>query len=648
MAKYLTVNSTFRPFSYQELLQPALMATEAHYQQEEALSALESEAAVWEKLGDNPLDRAQYETYKNYMQGITNARDALMKQGINASSRKGLMNLKRDYGQKIKPIAEAYDKREKEIQRQNNLYDTLGGNVVFSREARTTPLSTYMEGAPEYSQSNLNRVYEESIQGASNISKSQISYAERKAFNDAYYNLVKVQGINPTVATKELIESGKYPRLTEFYNQSLAKNEAVIGKTPYDEAGRQRIDDTIIQGINAGLTYDENWNLYQNWMLRDALNRKESEEPKDNSIYSPRIAVGTEGTVSKNVLRTKGLRNTGYGRYSTTKLDSLYEEMSEAEKEYNDFMNKLSDTTYKNLQASIHNSNLKEGEKTKSLSGPLPPTVLGEYNTLKTRYDNAKNKYEQELGDLKLIEEQYSHLGQNPYTRLYTGMKLEDMQEKHRVYDYPLTIESEDYNKIRKGAYSILNTFEEDLVERGTVGLVDSEGKLIKNFEKFNKIKDNFDKVSFKVRTGDNPGLRITYEGKDYTFKGIGAIEDYNKELKIINDYLKDFSKNIVKDAITITPEKYEEIMENGLKNTTVEVNGNLLEGTEFTSDVLYSPEYNDYIKILSDASGNIVAMNTLNDELSGGKLRDMYIHDMSMAGLINLSEIFAKDYGGK
>ena len=141
------------------------------------------------------------------------------------------------------------------------------------------------------------------------------------------------------------------------------------------------------------------------------------------------------------------------------------------------------------------------------------------------------------------------------------------------------------------------------------------------------------------------PGDVSVYGGEEYSIKGIEQLDKYNKSLKVVNDYLKDFSSKI-KDSITpISYETYSEIARNGISNVTItDVNLKPIAGTSYIGTVLYNADTGDYIKVLMDNDGNIVAANSLSSELSGGAERDSYFISMANKGLYGLQELFAKE----
>ena len=67
MANYsLVINSKFRPFEYQELLAPVLMATQAHQAVEEAYADLSTKASIWDKMTNEVTDQKAHDMYKKY------------------------------------------------------------------------------------------------------------------------------------------------------------------------------------------------------------------------------------------------------------------------------------------------------------------------------------------------------------------------------------------------------------------------------------------------------------------------------------------------------------------------------------------------------------------------------------------------------
>lgn len=140
----LVINSTFRPFSYQELLQPALMATEAQHNLEDQYADLESKASIWEGMANEQTDPRTYKRYKDYADELRAAANELADYGLTPSSRQKLANMKARYSSQIIPIQNAYQTRLEQAKAQRQALNQ-NPTLMFSRRAATTSLDKYMD-----------------------------------------------------------------------------------------------------------------------------------------------------------------------------------------------------------------------------------------------------------------------------------------------------------------------------------------------------------------------------------------------------------------------------------------------------------------------------------------------------------------------
>ena len=144
MANYsLIINSRYKPFSYQELLAPALMATQAHQDIETQYADLDTRASVWENMTNEQTDPYAYKMYKRYSDDLRNAADQLAQNGLSPTSRQNMLKLKARYSQEITPIEQAYTARQKQAEQQQQalLQDPT---LMLSRRASTTSLDDYI------------------------------------------------------------------------------------------------------------------------------------------------------------------------------------------------------------------------------------------------------------------------------------------------------------------------------------------------------------------------------------------------------------------------------------------------------------------------------------------------------------------------
>lgn len=117
----IIVNSKFKPFSFQEMLQPVAMAAQMHQALEEQYGELDKTSSVWKKLEHSKRDSDVYYQYKNYYDALKAASDELAQYGLNPSSRRTLLDLRARYSKEITPIEQAWNERDRQIKLQQEM-----------------------------------------------------------------------------------------------------------------------------------------------------------------------------------------------------------------------------------------------------------------------------------------------------------------------------------------------------------------------------------------------------------------------------------------------------------------------------------------------------------------------------------------------
>jgi hypothetical protein len=147
MANYsLTVNSTFQPFTYQELAAPLDRQELYHEKLAEEYDKLSAQADVLEAMGANERDKnsGTYVKYKAYSDALRKEADNLYQFGLNTESRQRLTDLRRRYNTEIVPIQNAWNKREQESADQMKA-QLANPSLMFTRDARTSTLDDYIK-----------------------------------------------------------------------------------------------------------------------------------------------------------------------------------------------------------------------------------------------------------------------------------------------------------------------------------------------------------------------------------------------------------------------------------------------------------------------------------------------------------------------
>lgn len=151
MANYsLVANTTFQPFTYQELVAPVAHQQQALENLAEQYDKLSAQADVLEAMGANDRDKnsGTYARYKAYSDKLRQEADNLYRFGLNTESRQRLTDLRRMYNTEIVPIQNAWNKRDEEAKLQTKAEmeaAARGIDLRFSRRAADTDLQSYID-----------------------------------------------------------------------------------------------------------------------------------------------------------------------------------------------------------------------------------------------------------------------------------------------------------------------------------------------------------------------------------------------------------------------------------------------------------------------------------------------------------------------
>ena len=228
MANYgLVVNSTFQPFTYQELAAPLDRQELYHEKLAEEYDKMSAQADVLEAMGANDRDKGSgaYSRYKAYSDSLRKEADDLYRFGLNTESRQRLSNLRRRYNTDIVPIQNAWNKREQESAEQMKA-SLQNPSLMFTRNAANTSLDDYIRNPQGgYGVINGANITAQMSAMAKNLEK-QIRQGDSTLENiDPYtYNYIKRWGLDANTI-KDWRNS---PILTKMFEQVMASN----GVTP--------------------------------------------------------------------------------------------------------------------------------------------------------------------------------------------------------------------------------------------------------------------------------------------------------------------------------------------------------------------------------------------------------------------------------
>lgn len=143
-SNFAVINSQFNPFTYDELVKPIQLATEAQNKVEDAYTELMTKAATVESMADQEQDKDVYMQYKIYADKLKQAADNIAMHGIDPSSRRTLMGLNKEYAEQIVPIQTAYARRQQlaDEQRKGLLSNPT---ALYDRDISQVGLKDFMD-----------------------------------------------------------------------------------------------------------------------------------------------------------------------------------------------------------------------------------------------------------------------------------------------------------------------------------------------------------------------------------------------------------------------------------------------------------------------------------------------------------------------
>lgn len=225
MANYsLVIGSQFKPFSYSEMLQPVLMATQAHQELENQYGELATKASVWEEMANEQTDPYAYKMYKTYANDLEEQAGQLAREGLNAASRRDMLNMRARYSKEITPIEQAYTARQKQAEQQQQalLQDPT---LLLSRRASTTSLDDYIRNPQlAYEAYSGKLITAQAASAASALAKEMQEKPRkwRSILGNSYYETMMQKGFSSQAVLQAIQDNpNAAPQLTKIVEDAI-------------------------------------------------------------------------------------------------------------------------------------------------------------------------------------------------------------------------------------------------------------------------------------------------------------------------------------------------------------------------------------------------------------------------------------------
>lgn len=384
MANYsLVINSQFKPFSYQEMLAPTLMATQAHQELENQYGELATKASVWEEMANEQTDPYAYKMYKTYANDLEEQAGQLAREGLNAASRRDMLNMRARYSKEITPIEQAYTARQKQAEEQQRalLQDPT---LMLSRRAATTSLDDYIRNPQlAYEAYSGKLITAQAASAASALAKEMQEKPRkwRSILGNSYYETMMQKGFSSQAVLQAIQDNpNAAPQLTRIVEDAI--NSSGV-RNWGDQATIARAIDYAKQGLWSAVG-ETQYQILDNWRAKMA--EQEAMQKRVEQRAAERQKQAQLNNLAINPLNIYSSR-----------------ELSKDEKKYKEDMKRYSKYFYKeNGQWKMTHEGWKEyNRKVKGTSGkpmvtPEGVTILTNVQT--TYSDSPFKKFMDSMG----------------------------------------------------------------------------------------------------------------------------------------------------------------------------------------------------------------------------------------------------------
>ena len=570
MANYsLVINSKFRPFEYQELLAPVLMATQAHQAVEEAYADLSTKASIWDKMANEATDPKAHAIYKKYADDLQAQSEELSMYGLTPASRQSMLNMRSRYARDITPIETAYKRREEQMKQQNAIL-AQDPTRMFARRAAETSLDAFLERptldtiAQNYSGSLLTKQVSNAAaalaKDARNDPKVQ---TELRKLLPYQYETIRRTGFDPETVRQAILNSPNADKILTGIVDNVIANSGIGDWNYVSPKDKQRILAEAREHANEGLWsavgQTQYGNITDTFGMQSALEsirRSNAMKEKEDKPETPtgtgirHWSMGTEGAkylgvandLYKKMMNGKGNMVMGYSGKNYTNPLKIY-------KEYLDLGKKSTKTTTR--------CNPRTG---RCFEARTSSDYEGAAEAIKKKYGVTKILTEQEYNALK-------SLGYDENSRLsdFNNNGFEQRINRAGSSYAATSTNMADYGHAQSVIFPAMQRYYRDsnpgfLYEYTSKG----RGKAVSfndvvKFDDKNKPNVSIDDISYSIKSPND--LILTVGGKDYYI----SPEGYGRDLQKIVQGYKDRYWNLLE-----TPEdksQYQDMVTEAIRN---------------------------------------------------------------------------------
>jgi hypothetical protein len=265
----LVIDSSFQPFSMQEMLVPFTAYKEAYEKDEAAYIDLQNRADKFKYLSETlPEGSKARQIYEGYANQLSNDAKDFMSNGKSMSNARSLLDLKRRYQGEIGRLVDADTalKQEQALRRQMSAKDP---SMLYAVD--NLSIDNYLDNqTPNLYGISGTDLYTKAAAASQSMSKRQFSVnGENKTLGGYYYDYVQRMGYTPEdlrkfgdqISADFAAQVSTLPELQQAANQILEANGVNENLTGNNLRKAQQ---QVIRGLIDGAVYSEQHNPQRN------------------------------------------------------------------------------------------------------------------------------------------------------------------------------------------------------------------------------------------------------------------------------------------------------------------------------------------------------------------------------------------------
>lgn len=283
MANYsFVVDSSFQPFTMQELMVPVLQYKDAYEKTEEAYDALNTKAGDFAYLSKTLPEGSQArQIYEGYAKDLEAQAKDLASKGLSMGNKRALVNLKRRYQGEIGRL----EKADKALQEEKKLRrDMLAKDSSMLFADDNLDIDKYLDGStPNNYSISGNELYTRGVNAAKAASSRMFNVGEGKGrtLGGYYRDWVERRGITPEMLREFgdqiredfSAEVSSLPEFQQMANGILEERGVNENLSGYN---LRRAQASVINGLIDGAIYEEKHNPVRDLGVMSAEERDRS------------------------------------------------------------------------------------------------------------------------------------------------------------------------------------------------------------------------------------------------------------------------------------------------------------------------------------------------------------------------------------